>query len=142
LKVVVDANVLVALVVPMTVSAVAEKKLAEWLEADLFAPSLWSYEAISAVRKFVYAGTLSQEEAFSAVTQLLSFGIQDVPATEDLHRRALIWAARLGDFVAYDPAYLALAEHLDAPIWTTDGKLARKVKALGIEWIHDLSEEG
>jgi predicted nucleic acid-binding protein len=140
LRLVVDANVLVALAVPTAASARATELVDEWLtsEVALFAPSLWSYEAVSAIRKFVASGGLSQEGAFTAVAHLLSIEIQDVPATEDLHRKALIWAARFNDFVAYDPAYLALAEHLEAPFWTADSKLARKARALGIDWVHDL----
>jgi len=40
----------------------------------------------------VASGKLSQEEAFQAVTHLLSVGIQDVPASEELHHMALAWA--------------------------------------------------
>jgi predicted nucleic acid-binding protein len=144
LRLVVDANVLVSLAVPTPASTRAAERLDDWLssEAELFAPSLWSYEAVSAIRKFASSGTLSREEAFMAVGRLLSLGIQDVPPTEELHRKALAWAERLQLFVAYDPAYIALAEQLDVPFWTADGKLARKAKALGIDWIHDLSGPG
>jgi predicted nucleic acid-binding protein len=144
LRIVVDANFLVSLAIPTPVSSRAALATESWLaaQADLFAPALWSYEAVSAIRKYVASGKLSQEEAFQAVTHLLAVGVQDIPASEELHHMALAWAERLGNFVAYDSAYLALAEHLDAPLWTVDGKLARKVKALGIEWVHDLAEEG
>jgi predicted nucleic acid-binding protein len=143
LKLVIDANILVSLAIPTPVSARAAEMLDGWLssEVELFSPSLWSYEAVSAIRKLVSSGGLSQEEAFAAVSHILSLGIQDIPATEELHRKALTWAERLKSFVAYDPAYLALAEQLDAPFWTADGKLARKAKALGVDWIYDVSEQ-
>lgn len=142
MKIVIDANVLVALAVPMTSSARAAERLDGWLKAgaELFAPALWSYEAVSAIRKFVAAGALQQEEAFVAVSHFLAIGIQDIAPSEDLHRKALIWADRLADFVAYDPAYLATAESMNAPFWTADGKLVKKVRALGVDWIHDISE--
>jgi predicted nucleic acid-binding protein len=65
--------------------------------------------------------------------------VQEVRATEELHRRALDWAERLKVPVAYDPAYLAVAEHLGAAFWTADNKLYKKMRALNIDWIHDIS---
>ena len=115
--------------------------MAAWLESgqEFFAPALWSYEAVSSIRKYVSAGVLDNQEAFLAVDHLLTLGVQDVTPTVRLHRRALHWAERLSDFVAYDPAYLAVAEEMDAPFWTTDGKLVKRCCALGIDWIFDLS---
>lgn len=141
MRIVVDANILVALAVPTDYSAQASEKFATWLQADvsLFAPALWSYEAVSAIRKFVAAGLLGSSESLAAVTQILQFDVQDVSATEELHRKALDWAERLKVPVAYDPAYLAVAEHLDAAFWTADNKLYKKVRALGVDWIHDIS---
>jgi predicted nucleic acid-binding protein len=114
-KIVVDSNVLVALVIPIDYSAKAAEKLATWLESEvsLFAPALWGYEAVSAIRKFVAAGKLETSEAFAAVQKILEFDVHTVSATNELHRAALGWAERLNDLVAYDPAYLAVAEHLD-----------------------------
>jgi len=141
-RIVVDSNVLVALAVPTDYSTPALEKVTAWLaqETSLFAPALWSYEAVSAIRKFVAAGQLGGAEAAAAVAQILELGIQEVNASEELHRQALKWAERLGDLVAYDPAYLAVAESLGAPFWTADGRLVRKVRALGVDWIHEISE--
>lgn len=90
----IDANVLVALALPTPASEQAAAKVEGWLEAgnQLFAPSLWSYEAVSAIRKFVSSGMISQDEAFTAVEYLVSLGVQDVTPTIELHRKALIWA--------------------------------------------------
>jgi predicted nucleic acid-binding protein len=140
--IVVDSNVLVALVIPIDYSEQASDKMDGWLaaDADLVSPALWSYEAVSAIRKFVASGKLTGEEAQDAMSDLMDLGIREVPATADLHHRALDWAERLKDFVAYDPAYLALAETLKVDFWSADSKLVRKVKALGIDWVHDISE--
>lgn len=142
MTIVVDANILAALVIPTEYSSQASNKLEGWLvgEADLVSPALWSYEAVSAIRKYVASGLLSGEEAQNAVSNLLDLEIREVGATADLHRRSLVWADRLKSLVAYDSAYLALAESLDVPLWTADSKLVRKVKALGISWVHDITE--
>lgn len=142
MTIVVDANVLAALVVPTEYSSQASEKMDGWLadDADLVSPALWSYEAVSAIRKYVASGTLTEQEAQDAVSDLLDLGIRDIRATGELHRKALTWAERLKDFVAYDAAYLALAETLDVPFWTADSKLARKMKALGVDWVHDITE--
>lgn len=140
MKVVLDANLLVSLVVPMDYSERAAMEMSRWLErgVDLFAPFLWSYEAVSSLRKFVAAGQLRRDEAYTALDHLLAFEVQDVAPTAELHRRALTWAERLQDFVAYDSAYLALAEELDAPFWTADRKLAKRVRSLGFGRVHDV----
>jgi predicted nucleic acid-binding protein len=139
LKVVVDSNLLVALAVPTDYSAQSQARIHRWIgdQVDLFAPSLWGYEAISALRKFVTHERISAERAAEAVDLLLSLGVREVGPSRDLHLRALAWAERLGDMVAYDSSYLAVAESLEAPLWTADRRLVNKVRSLGIEWIHD-----
>lgn len=107
---------------------------------ELFAPALWSYEAVSSVRKFVASGMLTQRDASIAVRHLMALGIRSVAPTVDLHQSALAWAERLNDFVAYDPAYLAVAEELGAPFWTVDSKLVKRARAIGVDWIYDLVE--
>lgn len=140
MRVVLDANLLVSLAVPMDYSERVAAEMSRWLErgADLFAPCLWSYEAVSSLRKFVAAGKLRLEEAHVALDQLLAFEVQDVAPSAELHRRTLAWAERLQDFVAYDSAYLAVAEQLDAPFWTADRKLAKRVRTLGFGRVHDV----
>ena len=142
MTIVVDSNVLVALVIPIDYSEQASDKMDSWLaaDADLVSPAFWSYEAVSAIRKYVASGKLTGEEARYAVSNLTDLGIREVPATRELHHKALTWAERLQDFVAYDPAYLALAEALEVDFWSADSKLVRKVKALGIGWVHDIIE--
>jgi predicted nucleic acid-binding protein len=139
-KIVLDANLLVALAVPTDYSERAAAEMNRWLlgGVDLYAPVLWSYEAASALRKFVAAGKLRQDEAVAAIGRLLAFDVQAVAPTMELHQKSLIWAERLSDFVAYDSAYLALAEQLGAPFWTADRKLAKRVRTLGFNRIHDV----
>ncbi len=142
MKVVVDANVLVALSVSVSYSQAASARLKIWLEGGvaLFAPSFWSYEAVSAIRKFVAKGELTQEQALGAVSRLLSLGVREVEPSWELHQKALDWAQRLDHFVAYDGAYLAVAEHLEAAFWTADRPLVEKARELDVDWIHLIGE--
>ncbi len=51
--------------------------------------------------------------------------LEDGPAAVGLARR-------LGRRSAYDAAYVALAEALEADLWTLDGPLARNAAGLGL----------
>jgi predicted nucleic acid-binding protein len=141
-RLILDANILVALAIPTAASAKAAKWMDDWLASkqEFFAPALWSYEAVSSIRKYVSAGLIDSQEAYTAVDRLLTLGVQDVAPSVTLQRRALQWAERLSGFVAYDAAYLAVAEELQAPFWTTDGKLVKKARGLGVDWIFNLTE--
>ncbi len=141
MKIVVDANVLVALVVPTPYSDAAANKLAEWIdaEAELVAPIFWSYEAVSAIRKYVAIRDLSEEAATVAVARLLAIGPFGISPTQELHLKALVWARRIQQSVAYDAAYLAMAEDLDSALWTADRKLVKSVRSLGVDWVHDIA---
>lgn len=56
----------------------------------------------------------------AALRHLASFPIRRMPLAPLLQR---MWQLR-GNVTAYDAAYVALAERLDAPLVTSDGKLA------------------
>ncbi|MBI5304230.1 MAG: hypothetical protein HY868_19010 [Chloroflexi bacterium] len=68
----------------------------------------------------------------------MALGIQQIPPTLELHRQALEWANRIHQVVAYDAAYLALAESLDAEFWTTAARLAESARKAGAKWAHGL----
>lgn len=103
MRLILDANVLVALAIPTAASDKAAERMSDWLASgqEFFAPALWSYEAVSSIRKYVSAGVLDNQEAFTAIDHLLTLGVQDVTPTVTLQRRALLWAERLSGFVAY-----------------------------------------
>jgi len=141
-KAVVDSNILVAATVPGPYSAAAARQLELWIQEDtvLFAPALWVYEAVSALRKFVVYKDLSKERERTLLSALLAIRVEGVPATEGLHQGALEWARRLDHFVAYDSAFLALAEYLEAPFWSADRKLVRRLRGMGVDWVYDVTE--
>ncbi len=143
--VVIDANLALALAIPLPYSDRARILFEEWKEKgqDLVAPSLWGYEVISGLRKSVVLGVLTSEQADDAVQHLWALDTQQLSATLEQHRRAIEWAERLEHTVAYDAHYLVVAEDLGAPFWTADGKLAKKARSIGadwVHWIHDLDD--
>lgn len=66
--------------------------------------------------------------------------IREVPPTPVLHQQVLVWAMRLNQTVAYDAAFLALAESEGAEFWTADRRLVDAARNLGLGWVHSLNE--
>ncbi len=139
---VIDANVALALVVPLPYSGQANAQLEQWQaqDAQLAAPTLWGYEVTSSLRRGMKAGLLTEAQALEALEEFWALQVEEVPATLQSHQRAMRWAERLEATVAYDAQYLALAERLGVPLWTADRKLQRRTRALGIDWIHWIGE--
>lgn len=87
----------------------------------IHAPHLLDIEVAQALRRLARIGELSDTRATQAVEYFHHFIIERHSHTQLLPR---IWQLR-DSASAYDAAYLALAEALDAPLLTCDGKLAR-----------------
>ena len=132
---VVDANLTIALVLATPYSVQAQALWERWsTEAvQVYAPDLWAYEITSALRKTMSLTGMSLSEAETYLETLVRLGVQLVPPTPELDRLALRWAGRLGQTVAYDAHYLALAEMLGCDFWTADRRLAA---AAGVSWAH------
>lgn len=131
MNVVIDANALVAFVTNEPVSDTVGRLLKEWAagKTALNTPILARYEVANAFTKKLANGTLGNgalDEAWSVIDEL--------PITyhplEDAARVACI-AVALERRSAYDAAYLALAEDLDAHLWTLDGPLKRNAVSHG-----------
>lgn len=89
---------------------------------DLHAPGLIDVEVVSALRGLTLRGHLSATRAEDLLTDFDDLPMQRWPSADALRRRAF----QLRDNVsAYDAAYVALAEALDCPLVTRDGRLAR-----------------
>lgn len=142
MKVVPDSNLVVAQVIPLAYSQAATRRMQEWLDrdVDLVMPSLAAYEIVSTLRKASVVMKLSADQVRIALESILALRIREVPPTPALHQKALVWAMRLNQTVAYDAAFLALAESEGAEFWTADRRLADAARDLGIAWVHNVDE--
>jgi predicted nucleic acid-binding protein len=87
----------------------------------LHAPHLIDLEITQVLRRYVSSASISADRGTEALSDFL-----DLPLTRYPHIVLLtrIWEMR-HNLTAYDAAYLALAEALDAPLITRDRALAR-----------------
>lgn len=117
--IVADASVLVpALVDDGGAGALARERL---LASDVHVPELADVEVLSVVRREVLAGRLAAARGAAALQDFADLILERYP-----HRPLLARAWQLRDSVsAYDAQYVALAELLDAPLVTADGRLSR-----------------
>jgi len=136
--IVVDANLAVWAIVPVVAPVDVIDLFASWHRQGrrLVAPALWLAECISAVRRSVYAGALSEEEGRTALEDLFALEVEILPLTLQQTRSAFAWAARLGQAQAYDGFYLALAQELGAELWTGDRRLAHGAQQAGAKWVY------
>jgi len=116
--VVVDASVVVAALVD---SGPDGQWAEQVLTADtMAAPHLMPVEVANVLRRAVGAGEISDDVASLAHADLVDLSVA-LFAYEALSPR--VWALR-NNVTAYDAWYVALAESLDAPLATLDGRLA------------------
>jgi predicted nucleic acid-binding protein len=87
----------------------------------LHAPHLLDFEVASAATKLVRRREASAERARTALRDLTDLAVQRYPAVRLLDR---MWELR-ENLSPYDASYVALAEALELPLATTDGRLAR-----------------
>jgi len=140
MTIVLDANLIASLVLPLPYSQAATTQFLAWKRRRvvLAAPALWSYEVTTVLRKALLAGYLPAEQLDFALEQIWRINIQDVPATLELQQQSLAWAKRLNQSKTYDGAYLAVAELLPAHFWTVDRRLAHSAQQAGASWVHSI----
>ena len=97
----------------------------------LHAPHLIDLEIAQVLRRYVRSAILSADRGAEALSDFL-----DLPLTRYPHFVLLsrVWQLR-HNLTAYDVAYLALAEALDAPLITRDRALARTGSRARVELI-------
>lgn len=117
--IVLDASLAVELllqtprVVPLTETLLAAQE-------DLHAPHLIDVEVLQVLRRLNALSELSNRRAAEATRDLA-----DLPLVRHPHELLLDRAWELRDnLTIYDGVYVALAELLDAPLWTLDQRLA------------------
>ena len=142
MSLVIDANLVSAIVLPLPYSEPATQCITSWKQdrVELLAPSLLEYEVGAVLRKAVVAGLLSTALAAEAMRRVLALNVRCLPPTLELHKRALHWADQLGHSKTYDAHYLALAEQQQAAFWTADRRLVNGTRQAGITWVHWIGE--
>lgn len=141
-RVVIDANLALALIIRLPYSAAAQRMMDTWRagQAELMAPTLWEYECVTGLRRAVSLNLLTRQEAAEMVDLLLALEVRHRDPSPALHQRALEWTEYIGQSKAYDAQYLALAESLEAEFWTADRRLANTLKERGHTWVHWVGE--
>lgn len=89
----------------------------------LAAPALVDLEVVSVLRRAARGGKLDGRRAGQALADLLALPLRRGPHGPLLAR---IWELR-DNLIAYDAAYVALAEALDSRLLTADVRLPRAV---------------
>lgn len=87
----------------------------------LNAPHLMAVEVTQALRSLASRGVVAEEISRDCLVDLTALRIRRWPHERFLARA---WELR-ANVTAYDAMYVALAESLDAPLITTDARLAR-----------------
>lgn len=117
--IVVDASVIVEVVLGEDEGVLLAQLIRETGEAAA-APHVLDLEVAQAVRRLARLGQLSPDSGHDALTL-----VARLPITRYSHEPLLdrIWQLR-ANVSAYDASYIALAEGLDATLFTRDARLA------------------
>jgi predicted nucleic acid-binding protein len=115
--IVADASVVIDILVP---TASTPANLGTRLESELVvAPELLDVEVAQVLRRFVLKDQLDVRRAEAALEDLALLPIERYPHASLIQRA---FALR-NNVTTYDGVYIALAEQLDATLWTRDAAL-------------------
>ncbi|GIU88121.1 MAG: ribonuclease VapC12 [Acidimicrobiia bacterium] len=117
--IVLDASAALELLLNTEGGELVRARIADPSES-LHAPHLLAVEVAQVLRRYVASRSVTAEVAVAALEDLAGLDIAHYAHEPFLGR---IWELR-ENVTAYDAAYLTLAEVLDAPLLTFDGKLA------------------
>jgi predicted nucleic acid-binding protein len=118
--IVADASVVIDLLIGGAAAAPIANRLFGARES-IHVPHLLDVEVVQGLRRHAISGALIAERAVHALADLAALRLHRHPHHDLIPR---VWELR-SSLTAYDAVYVALAEILDAPLVTRDGKLAR-----------------
>lgn len=124
----VDASFVVKLVTLEPEYQIAHALWSGWLSGnvEIHAPVLLPLETVSAVRKQVKRGLLSEPAGDVAMKALLEhFKLIELAQPEAYLQQAWSLAKQYSLMVVYDACYVALADALNADLWTGDSRMLR-----------------
>jgi predicted nucleic acid-binding protein len=117
--IVLDASVVVELLLRTPRARAVEERIAG--DPSLHAPAVLDLEVAQVVRRFCAAGQIRPARGQQALDDLITMPVRRYPHAPLVER---IWRLR-ANLTAYDAAYVALAEVLDARLVTCDARLKR-----------------
>jgi predicted nucleic acid-binding protein len=117
--IVIDASALLEVLLRTPSAKAIEKRLVV-PDQTLHAPHLLDIEVAQVIRRYAANGDISSDRGRAALVDLADLPLQRYPHVLLLPR---VWALR-HNLTAYDAAYVALAEALDAVLLTRDKRLA------------------
>lgn len=118
--IVIDASALIDYLIPASAFELIRDRI-QLSGGELHAPYVVDIEVAHALRRLALGNRISAVQADEALADLVAARVSRYPHAPLLPR---IWELR-HNMTAYDAAYVALAEALDAPLITTDAHLAR-----------------
>jgi predicted nucleic acid-binding protein len=121
--IVVDASVVLEVLLRTSAGA-SMRRLIFAPDQSLHAPQLLDIEVAQVIRRYEAKGEIDDVRGRAALSDLGDLPIQRYPHDLFLPR---VWELRR-NLTAYDAVYVALAEGLDAPLLTSDLKLADAVR--------------
>jgi len=119
--IVLDASAVVAVLVGPGSGAERIRGKVESPGESLHVPHVMDLEVLHALRRQTLLGTLSRERGAEAIEDLKNIAFVRYPHASLVDR---VWELK-ENLTAYDAAYVALAEALDAPLVTMDARLAQ-----------------
>jgi predicted nucleic acid-binding protein len=131
MAVVVDANLLITLVGNDPRGDLVAAKFAEWEQSgeELHAPELCLYETANGLTRMIAAKLYSPTSLETVFDRIANIPINYHSLVDGV--RVVEIALLLKRQNAYDASYLALAESLDAELWTLDSPLYRNAVGQG-----------
>jgi predicted nucleic acid-binding protein len=119
LSVVVDSSVVVAALVDTGDNGTWAEKILE--QDDLYAPELLRVESANVLRRLGRGKEITEQEANAAFEELMELNVE-LHAFEPFSER--VWELR-HNVTSYDGWCVALAEALNLPLATLDGRLVK-----------------